>query len=110
MGGNGALTGRRRRAAAGNLPSELTSFVGRRRELAEVKRRLGTARLLTLTGPGGVGKTRLALHAGVGLARALPHGAWLVELALLHDPGLVAESVAGALGLRENLRGCRCRH
>lgn len=95
------MTGRRRRAAAGNLPSELTSFVGRRRELAEVKRRLGTARLLTLTGPGGVGKTRLALHAGVGLARALPHGAWLVELSPLHDPGLVAESVAGALGLRE---------
>ena len=95
------MSGGRRRAAAGNLPNELTSFVGRRRELAEVRRLLGAARLVTLTGPGGVGKTRLALRAGAGLARTLPDGAWLVELSPLHDPGLVAESVAGALGLRD---------
>ena len=100
-GGSGALAGRPRRATAGNLPSELTSFVGRRRELAEVRRLLGTARLVTLTGPGGVGKTRLALRAGAGLARTLPHGTWLVELSPLQDPGLVAETVADTLGLRD---------
>ena len=102
---SGALAGRRRRAGAGNLPNELTSFVGRRRELAEVRRLLGAAGLVTLTGPGGVGKSRLALRAGAGLARTLPDGAWLVELSPLHDPGLVAESVAGALGLRDRSAG-----
>ncbi|KOX23956.1 hypothetical protein ADK67_19465 [Saccharothrix sp. NRRL B-16348] len=62
------------------MPAELTSFVGRRRELTDVRRSLGGGRLLTLTGMGGVGKTRLALHAAAGLGRAFPDGVRLVEL------------------------------
>src|SRR5262249_4727565 len=80
---------------------ELTSFVGRRHELAEVKQLLASSRLVTLTGPGGVGKTRLALRAASELARAFPDGAWLVELAALEDASLVANAVATALGLRD---------
>ena len=64
----------------GNLPAELTSFVGRRGELAEVRRLLADSRLVTLTGVGGVGKTRLALRAAAGLRRAFPGGVWLVRL------------------------------
>ena len=58
----------------GNLPAELTSFVGHRGELAEVRKLLAGSRLVTLTGPGGVGKTRLALRAAAGLARAFRDG------------------------------------
>jgi len=81
------------RAGAGNLPAELTSFVGRRGEVAEVRRLLGESRLVTLTGAGGVGKTRLALRAAAGLSRAFPDGVWLIRLdqyphqARLHLPG-----------------------
>ena len=64
----------------GNLPAELTSFVGRRHELAEVKRLLADSRLVTLTGIGGVGKTRLALRAAAELRRGFRDGAWLVQL------------------------------
>lgn len=63
----------------GNLPHELTSFVGRRHELAEAKRLLGVSRLVTLTGIGGVGKTRLALRLAQDSRRAFPDGVWLVE-------------------------------
>ena len=84
-----------------NVPADVTSFVGRRRELAEIKRLLATTRLLTLTGPGGVGKTRLALRTAVDLQRAFPDGVWLVELAPLQDPALVAQAVFGALQLRD---------
>ncbi len=84
-----------------NIPAEVTSFVGRRRELAEIRRLLSTTRLLTLTGPGGVGKTRLALRTAVGLQRAFPDGVWLVELAPLQDPALVAQAVFGALQLHD---------
>ena len=63
-----------------NLPAEVTSFVGRRQELREVKRLLTTTRLLTLTGSGGVGKTKLALRAAADMARGFPDGAWLVLL------------------------------
>jgi predicted ATPase/DNA-binding SARP family transcriptional activator len=81
------------------LPTQLTSFVGRERELAELQRLLDRARLLTLTGPGGAGKTRLALQAAQSRVPVLPDGAWLVDLGALRDPGLVAQSVATALGV-----------
>ncbi len=85
----------------GNLPAEATSFVGRRRELAELRKKLTTARLVTLVGPGGVGKTRLAIRMGTDLARAFPDGAWLVELADVRDPGSVGNAVLAALDLRD---------
>src|SRR5262252_2888924 len=85
----------------GNLPAELTSFVDRRDELAEVRRLLAESRLVTLTGVGGVGKTRLALRAAAGLARAFPGGVWLVRLDQLRDEALVAQAVAEALGLQD---------
>ena len=76
----------------GNLPADMTSFVGRRRELAELKRLVSTTRLLTLTGAGGAGKTRLALRAAAELARSLPDGAWFVSLAPIDDPLLLTLS------------------
>src|SRR5215472_10795049 len=90
-----------RARVAGNLPAELTSFVGRRGELAEVRRLLAGSRLVTLAGPGGVGKTRLALRAAAGLARAFRDGVWLVRLDQLRDEVLVAQAVAEALGLQD---------
>src|SRR5215468_2782466 len=86
---------------AGNLPAELTSFVGRRGELAEVRRLLASSRLVTLTGVGGVGKTRLAPRAVAGLRRAFRDGVWLVQLDQVRDEALVAPAVAGALGLQD---------
>ena len=88
------------RRVVGNLPAELTSFVGRRGEVAEVRRLLSGSRLVTLTGVGGVGKTRLALRAAAGLRRAFGDGVWLVQLDQLRDEALVAQAVAGALGLQ----------
>jgi non-specific serine/threonine protein kinase len=84
-----------------NLPLELSSFVGREKELAEVGRQLEGNRLLTLTGPGGCGKTRLALAAAIDLVEGYENGVWLVELAPLVDPSLVPQAVASALGLRD---------
>src|SRR5262249_36839792 len=88
-----------------NLPVQLTSFVGRERELAEVKDRLldgpAAARLLTLTGTGGCGKTRLALEVGNALVDTYPDGVWLVELAPLADPALVVPTTASVLGIYE---------
>jgi transcriptional regulator with XRE-family HTH domain len=90
-----------------NLPLALTSFVGREREIATVRRLLGKARLLTLTGAGGCGKTRLALEVARTLARDASHGAayadgiWQVELAALSDERHVAQAVATVLGVRE---------
>jgi non-specific serine/threonine protein kinase len=84
-----------------NLPLELTSFIGREREAAEVARLLATARLLTLTGAGGCGKTRLALEVAGAVLGSYPDGVWLVELAPLADPGLVPQAVATVLGVRE---------
>ncbi|SED04726.1 Predicted ATPase [Amycolatopsis tolypomycina] len=92
--------GARSRRSAGNLPAELTSFVGRRQETAEAKRLLAAARLVTLTGAAGVGKTRLALRVAADVRRAFPDGVWLVELADLGDPHLVPNTVATAFGLR----------
>jgi non-specific serine/threonine protein kinase len=84
-----------------NLPVQLTSFVGRERELAELGERLTSTRLLTLTGTGGCGKTRLGLRVAAEAIDAYADGVWLVELAALADPGLVAHAVARALGVRE---------
>jgi predicted ATPase/DNA-binding CsgD family transcriptional regulator len=84
-----------------NLPLELNRFIGRERELRELKPLLWSTRLLTLTGPGGCGKTRLALHLAADLLDAFADGAWLVELAALSDPALVPQAVASALDLRE---------
>jgi predicted ATPase/class 3 adenylate cyclase len=88
-----------------NLPLQLTSFVGRERELAAVAALLGGGpsgpRLVTLTGPGGTGKTRLALQAAADALEAHPDGVWLVELAALADPALVPQAVAAPVGVRE---------
>jgi tetratricopeptide (TPR) repeat protein len=84
-----------------NLPAPLTSFVGRERGLVELRRALAMTRLLTLTGAGGAGKTRLALEAARGLVGAYPNGVWLAELAPLSDPTLVPRAVAAALDVRE---------
>ncbi|CAN5608408.1 BTAD domain-containing putative transcriptional regulator [soil metagenome] len=101
-----------------NLPFPLTSFVGRTREMAEVKRLLAatrnhksqpgkarenTTRLLTLTGAGGSGKTRLAIQVATDLIDRFTHGVWWVELAALRDGGLVERAIAKTLGVREVL-------
>lgn len=85
----------------GNLPADTTSFVGRKTDVAEVKHLLTRARLVTLTGVGGVGKTRLAVQTAAGLSRAFPDGVWLVELAGLQDPALVAHTVLEALRVHD---------
>lgn len=85
----------------GNLPAETTSFVGRNRELAEVRRKLTTARLVSLVGPGGVGKTRLAIRSATDLRRGFTNGAWVVGLAEVRDPALVGNAVLAALDLRD---------
>ena len=84
-----------------NLPAQRTSFVGRVREMAEVKRALAMTRLLTLAGAGGSGKTRLAMEVGRDLAGAYPDGVRLVELAPLSEGGLVPRAVAEAVGATE---------
>ncbi|NGO69085.1 ATP-binding protein [Streptomyces boncukensis] len=85
----------------GNLPAETDAFVGRREELTRMDELLGVARLVTLTGPGGVGKSRLALHAAALAKPRFPGGVWLVELSPLTDPALVVNSVAQTLRLAE---------
>jgi predicted ATPase/DNA-binding CsgD family transcriptional regulator len=85
----------------GNLPAEATSFIGRRRELAELRKKLTTARLVSLVGPGGVGKTRLAIRIGTDLRRGFRDGAWLVELAEVRDPALIGNATLAALDLRD---------
>ncbi|HCG02655.1 MAG TPA: hypothetical protein DEV93_19195, partial [Chloroflexi bacterium] len=84
-----------------NLPVSPTGFVGRAAELAEIKERLAANRMLTLTGAGGTGKTRLALQAASELLEDFKDGVWLVELASLSQPELVAQAAAEALGVRE---------
>jgi len=95
------MAGTPAKSRPGNLPAELTSFVGRRKELSEVKRLLSQTRLLTLTGTGGAGKTRLALRAASDLARSFPDGVWLVSLASIDEPDLVVQAVFSALGLQD---------
>jgi predicted ATPase len=89
------------RSGIGKLPAESTSFVGRRRLLTEVKAAFANTRLVTLVGPGGVGKTRLALRAAADLRRTVHDGAWFVDLAGLEDPHLVPKAVIIALGLAD---------
>ncbi|HEX4836171.1 MAG TPA: tetratricopeptide repeat protein [bacterium] len=84
-----------------NLPVQVTSFIGREREISEITRLLSGTRLLTLTGAGGAGKTRLAIHAAAEMLEASADGVWLVELAPLLDPSLVPYAVASTLGARE---------
>ena len=85
----------------GNLPAEPNSFVGRERDLAELARLLSDVRALTLCGPGGIGKTRLALRLACEVVPDFPDGAWLVELADTDDAALVARRVAVPFGVRE---------
>jgi predicted ATPase len=84
-----------------NLPVPLTSFIGREKEIAEVIDLLKTARLLTLTGPGGTGKTRLSLQIGEKLLPTFTDGVWIAELASLTDPSLIPQTLAATFGLRE---------
>ncbi len=88
-------------ARPNNLPRQLTTFVGRRAEIADVKRILASGPLVTLTGPGGVGKTRLALEVASDLLDLYDEGAWLAEFGSLTDPEFVVPAVAGALGISE---------
>ena len=83
----------------GNLPAHTTPLVGRAREVAEVMDLVASRRLVTLTGPGGVGKTRLAVHVGTEAAHAYADGVWLVELTGVHDPRSVPARIAEPLGL-----------
>ncbi|HSK91801.1 MAG TPA: LuxR C-terminal-related transcriptional regulator [Euzebyales bacterium] len=78
-----------------------TPFVGRRDEVADLRRHLERSRVVTLTGPPGVGKTRLALRTAEGLSRGFTDGIWFVDLVALGDPGLLTQEVAGALGLSD---------
>src|SRR5207248_6603697 len=84
-----------------NLPSELTSFIGRRSELTQIGQLLERARLLTLTGAGGCGKTRLALQAAADALDGYPDGAWWIELASLAEGELIGSVLAGVLGVPE---------
>jgi hypothetical protein len=84
-----------------NLPAQLTSFLGREQELAVLGKLVGEARLVTLTGPGGAGKTRLAVEFAAGVVERFADGVWLAELAGISDPGLVAGQVMEALGVRQ---------
>ena len=84
-----------------NLPQQLTRFIGRQREIAEIREMLTRARLLTLSGPGGIGKTRLALQVAADSLLDYRDGVWFVEFASLRDPDLVPHTVASALGVRE---------
>jgi predicted ATPase/DNA-binding CsgD family transcriptional regulator len=103
------------RGKVGSLPPELTSFVGRRRQVGDVKRLLADGRLVTLTGAGGTGKTRLALRVAADVRRAFPDGVWFVDLTQLHgagmltmevqDPDVLAHLVGATLGLREQSAG-----
>jgi non-specific serine/threonine protein kinase len=86
----------------GNLPYALSSFVGREREIAAVVQELASSRLVTLTGTGGTGKTRLAIQVARQLEERFPHKAWLVELAPLTDASLIPQTIAAALRLKQH--------
>jgi predicted ATPase/class 3 adenylate cyclase len=88
-------------ARPNNLPTQLTSFVGRERELAEAGELLASNRLVTLTGPGGTGKTRLSLQVAANAADGYPDGVFFVALETVREPGLVASRIASAIGLAE---------
>src|SRR6516165_3378866 len=83
-----------------NLPAQVSSFIGREAELAEVRALVAGSRLVTLTGAGGAGKTRLGLQVAAGLLDGTGDGVWFADLAPLRDPDMVAVTVADVLGLR----------
>src|SRR5262249_11840139 len=87
------------RARPGRIAADVTSFVDRRPELAGIRRLMSTSRLVTLTGVGGTGKTRLAVRAAAELRRSYADGVWQVDLAGLASGSTVEQAVAGALGL-----------
>lgn len=87
-------------ALPNNLPAQLTSFIGREHEIEEVKRLLNSARLVTLLGPGGAGKTRLALQVAAETLDAYAQGAWLVDLAATAEGSVIPQTIASILGLR----------
>lgn len=95
----GVVAQRRRRH--GNVPATLNRFFGREREIKELLQLLESARLLTIWGPGGVGKTRLAIEAADAIGDRFPDGVWFADLAPIHDPSLVLPTVAAIFGLRE---------
>jgi non-specific serine/threonine protein kinase len=95
-----SVVGKQNSADLGNLPIELTSFVGRRREIARVREHLAASRLVTLVGAGGVGKSRLAVRAAYASRRAFSDGVWFVGLGQVGDPDLVPDVVASALGIQ----------
>ena len=88
-----------------NLPTQLTSFIGREREINEIKGLLSTSRLVTLTGSGGTGKTRLSIEVGAQLLTGFPNGVWLIELAPLADPAQIIPALAQVFGLQEHPLG-----
>jgi len=88
-------------STAGNLRPPTTSFLGRQAEIAELQTALKAHRLVTLTGPGGVGKTRLAVEVATRLASEFLDGVWVIELAPVGDPTAVAEAVAATLGITQ---------
>jgi predicted ATPase/DNA-binding winged helix-turn-helix (wHTH) protein len=89
----------RRSRRPGNLPHPLTSFIGREKDISEIDRRLRATRLLTLTGIGGIGKTRVALHYGETVAEQYPDGVWLIDLAHVQGGGLIEDAVAKVFGI-----------
>jgi predicted ATPase/class 3 adenylate cyclase len=91
-------------ATPNNLPLQVSSFIGRERELLDVETMLGRSRLLTLVGPGGIGKTRLSLQTAADTMHAYPDGAWFVELAPLTDARLVPQAVASVLGVKQGVK------
>ncbi|ACU70985.1 transcriptional regulator, winged helix family [Catenulispora acidiphila DSM 44928] len=101
----GELGGKREETRKTNLRSELTSFVGREAEVAAVGELVGEQRLTTVIGPGGAGKTRLAVETARTALGGLPDGAWLVELAAIGADGDVAQAALSSLGLRDTLLG-----
>ena len=84
-----------------NLPAQTTTFIGREQEIAEVKQELEKHRLVTLTGSGGTGKTRLSLQVAVDLLDRFQHGIWFIELAPLTDPNLIPQTILSAIGMQE---------
>jgi predicted ATPase/class 3 adenylate cyclase len=85
-----------------NIPAQMTSFIGREKEMAEIKQALSESRLVTLTGSGGAGKTRLSLEVGSQSLSEFPNGVWLAEFADVTDPGLVPQTLLSVFNLRED--------
>jgi hypothetical protein len=91
-------------ARPNNLPVQLTSFIGRKKEIEKVKELLTNTHLLTLTGPGGAGKTRLSLQVGADVIDDFANGVWIVELASLNDPVLLPQEILKELGVKEETK------